>query len=254
MLVPDVRAIVARFSQGSGQHFKNITLLGDGWGGILAGKVAAEDSLVDRLVLLNSPAVKLYKMLNHHSKTLFNSFHMQQPYINKTIRAMDEVLKTASDSENVAKAKKHFHKQYAQMYDEALKTLPDSIKNSQKMKLVKKADRGILIDHLKPATLSIDFYNPANDLKRLTIPVLTLFRGSSSKNRAAMATALDSAGVSYQINVFKNARRFFISQKARTIKNRRIKNVHYHKKIKNPFVKGFLPTITQWLKRTGENK
>jgi hypothetical protein len=193
-------------------------------------------------------------MLNYYPKAQFKQFNMQQPYINKTVRAMDEVLRTARDSGNVAKAKKHFHKLYAQMYAKMIKTAPDSIKNSQTMKMVKVLDLAILGDHLKPATLSIDFYNPANDLKRLHIPVLALFRGSFSKNRAAMAAALDSAGVSYQINVFKNAPRFFISQKARAMKNRRIKDVYYHKKIKNPFVKGFLPTIVHWLKRTDENK
>jgi pimeloyl-ACP methyl ester carboxylesterase len=254
MIASDVKAIVAHFSADSSQHFKNITLYGDGWGGIVAGKVAAQDTLVDQLVLVSSPAVKLYKMLNYYSKAQFKQFNMQQPYINKTIRAMDEVLRAARDSENVEKTKKHFHKLYTQMYAKMIKTVPDSIKNSQRMKMVKALDHGILLDHLKPATLSIDFYNPANDLKRLHIPVLALFRGSFGKNRTAMAAALDSAGVSYQINAFKNAPRFFISQKARAMKNRRIKDVHYHRKIKNPFVKGFLPTIAHWLKRTEPNK
>jgi pimeloyl-ACP methyl ester carboxylesterase len=254
MVASDVKAIITHFSTGSSQHFKNITLYGDGWGGIVAGKVAVQDTLVDQLILVSSPAVKLYKMLNYYSKAQFKQFNMQQPYINKTVRAMDEVLRAARDSENVAKAKKHFHTLYTQMYAEMIKTVPDSIKNSQTMKMVKVLDHGILLDQLKPATLSIDFYNPANDLERLHIPVLALFRGSFSKNRAAMAAALDSAGVSYQINVFKNARRFFISQKARNMKDRRIKNVNYHKKIKNPFVKGFLPTITNWIKRTGAKK
>src|SRR5699024_7561958 len=62
-LASDTRAIVSYFSNKSDHTFKTITLLGHSEGGMIAGRVAARDSLVDKVILMSSPAFSLSKIL-----------------------------------------------------------------------------------------------------------------------------------------------------------------------------------------------
>jgi pimeloyl-ACP methyl ester carboxylesterase len=248
LLVSDVETIINHFSRDIDHHFNKIVLLGHSQGGIIAGKTAAEDSLVDKLILMSSPSIKLIDVINYQLKGNLEPFGMKKPEIQKAVNAYDSVLRAARNGKNLDKAKKHYHQQYKKM----MKTLPDSINNSQSRKFIKLLGSGVLRMSLTPMFKSTNFYDPANDLRKLNIPVLALFGGKdfkvqTGKNLQPMVSALDSAGISYQINVFKNANHSYVLPKARNINN-------YSQFKKNPFVKGFLPTITDWLKRTSEEK
>jgi pimeloyl-ACP methyl ester carboxylesterase len=247
LLVSDVKTIINHFSKNPDHHFSTIVLLGHSQGGIVAGKTAAEDSLVDKLILISSPSIKLIDVINYQIKGNLKPFGIEKPEIQKTVTAYDKVLNAAKNGKELDKAKKQYHQQYEKM----MKTLPDSI-NSQGRKFIKMLGSGILRMSLSPMFKSTNFYNPAKDLRKLNIPVLALFGGKDfkvqiGKNLKPMASALDSAGVSYQINVFKNANHSYVLPKARNINE-------YSKYKNNPFVKGFLPTITKWLKRTNKAK
>jgi alpha-beta hydrolase superfamily lysophospholipase len=238
----DVQAMIAHFTKNPDYQFKQIILLGNGLGGIIAGKVAVEDTLVSKLILMSSPTVKYYKKENHTLKNLLKHFHEQWPQINKTIKAMDSVFKAVNDSENVAKAKNKFHREYTKMINPVVKTFPDSTR-----RIVKELPKGFMWEHAVPLYASMDFYNPTKDLRKLNIPVLALFGGKDETireriNLPPLITALNSAGVSYQISVFKNADHTYL-------RNNAIINKQDNFKLKkHPYVKGFLATIVQWIK------
>jgi pimeloyl-ACP methyl ester carboxylesterase len=248
-LASDVESIVAYFSNPAHHHFNTITLLGHSGGGEIDGMAAARDTLVDKLILMSSPGISLNKVLNYEFKRSFTRSGFGKPEIEKTLTAFQNVLIAIRNSENVEKAKKHYRKQFTKMFN----TMPDSIKKHMKNfnKTAKKAAAGLLKNLTTPKYNSQMFYDPANDLKQLHIPVLATFGGKDTqvligKNLLPISAALNSAGVSYQINVFKNADHLY--QPAKSMKDENYAMLPKH------FVKGFLPTITEWLKRTGEAK
>jgi pimeloyl-ACP methyl ester carboxylesterase len=245
LLVSDVKTIINHFSRNADHHFNEIVLLGHSQGGIIAGKTAAEDSSVDKIILMSSPSIKLMDVINYQMKENLEPFGLEKHEIQKTVNAYDRVLKTVRNGKDLDIAKNQYHQQY----DKMMHTLPDSI-NSQSKKFIEMLGTGILRMSLTPMFESTNFYDPVNDLRKLTIPVLALFGGQDgkvlvSKNLPPMTAALDSADVSYQINVFKNANHSYVSRKARN-------NPSKYKN--NPFVKKFLPTINEWLKRPGDGK
>src|SRR5699024_63839 len=63
MLASDVEAIIHYFEYEADQHFDQIILLGHSQGGVVGGKVAAENKAVDKLILIASPGVTLKRVL-----------------------------------------------------------------------------------------------------------------------------------------------------------------------------------------------
>ena len=246
-LTSDAQAIVTYFSGNTDHHFNTITLLGHSQGGIVAGKLAARDSLVDKLVLMSSPSIELYKVLNYQLRRQFQQAHLKKSQIAKTLTALNDVLKAYRDNKNISEAKKYFQNQFSSM----MNTLPDSVKNhiNDLNKFATNQANSLIASFTTPQMLSLNFYDPKSDLRKLHIPVLALFGRKDiqvriDKNRAPMQTALDSAGISYQINVFKDADHLY--QKAKSVENENYAMLPKH------FLKGFLPTIVNWIKRSND--
>lgn len=238
----DLEAIIRFFSKSSDYQFDNITLLGHSQGGIIAGKVAAQDSLVDKLILMASSSITLNRVLRYQIERFYRQVGFQKRQVKKMLKAYDNLSKAIDNKENIQKEEKTYKSLFAKMF----KDLPDSIKN-RSQNPIKINSAIVKIANLNQSQL-FKSYNPQNDLKKLRIPVLALFGRKDqkvliSKNRAPMENALDSANVSYQVNVFNNADHTF-----RKIELENISTTHPQQ-----FVSGFLQTVCNWIKRTTED-
>ncbi len=235
-LASDVRAIVTYFSSHPHPSFSDITILGHSQGGYVGTKMAAQDSLVDGLILMSSPGVPMAKIVlaqvgPRHvgmEKAILDTLRGSRDFshLNDSLVKID--LKNFQQKPNNVKSRiKHPRKYFYK-------------KENQEHKIME-----------MPFYYSFLDYNPAKDLSELHIPVLVLFGSKDIQvpvglNIKPMIAALDSADVSYQIDVFKNANHLY--QKAKT-------GLPSEYRILPPkFVKGFLPTITQWIKRTETKK
>lgn len=244
-LASDTRAIVAYFSSKFDRTFKTIALLGHSEGGMIAGRVAARDSLVDKVILMSSPAFSLSKILPQQKRAIEKANGIPDSTIKKDMIFEKHAMKSIGSK---ADAEKYRQKMINHMA-EKLKAMPKK-QRKQVGNLheyaTKTIDR-ILKNYRKPGLYSLMYYDPAKDLKQLDIPVLALFGGKDKQvpvgpNLKRMAAALDSASVSYQINVFKNANHLYQHAKTGAPKE--------YAALPPKFVEGLLPTITQWLNRT----
>jgi pimeloyl-ACP methyl ester carboxylesterase len=235
-LSSDVKAILAYFSKNPEYSFTTFTLLGHSQGGYIAGRVAASDSLVDKIILMSSPAVSLEKILVYQAG--------EGASLEKAM--LDTLLGSQNYTQIIDTVVKRELKEY--------KSTPDSAKKrtlTNPKKFFYKQMEAEVQNMKKPWIFSFLGFDPAEDLSKLDIPVLALFGGKDiqvpdSLNVEPMVAALDSANVSYQINRFKNANHLY--QKAKTGLSSE------YTKLPTKFIKGFLPTITQWIKRTGRKK
>ena len=97
-----------------------------------------------------------------------------------------------------------------------------------------------------PSLKSFVFYDPAKDLEKLNVPVLSLVGGldaqvSIKQNKDRMENALLVAGVPYKFVVFEKANHFFQSA------NTGLKDEY--DTLDKAFVDGFLDSISSWIKQ-----
>ncbi|HBX66165.1 MAG TPA: alpha/beta hydrolase, partial [Balneolaceae bacterium] len=95
-----------------------------------------------------------------------------------------------------------------------------------------------------PQTKSLLFYDPAEDLVELDIPVLVVFGEKDTQvteemNRAPIEEALKTAGISYEVKVLPEANHLF--QKANT------GMASEYAMLDKEFIDGFLDIISGWI-------
>lgn len=217
---------------------------------MIAGRAAARDTLVDKIILMSSPAFSLSKILPQQKRAIEEANGVPDSIIKKDMIFETHFLKSL-------KSKKAAHKYKPMLVKHMAQKLKNILPKKAKEHIgdihayAKKQVDKIFKKYQSPALASIMYYDPTKDLKQLDIPVLALFGGKDRQvpvgpNLKRMATALDSAKVSYQIDVFKNANHLY--QHAKTGAPLE------YRTLPDKFVNGFLPTIEQWLKRTGTEK
>lgn len=243
MLASDVEAIIHHFSQPSaGHHFQNIILLGHSQGGIIAGKVAAQSTHIDKLILMASTGVPLKQVSDFQVRQALARAGFSKEQIKTEMAARHQLYKAIQKQQNVEEAKKNHTSQF-------LELLQSIEGNQQSAKVLRqKAQQetnGLVAGYTNPQFLSLYSYNPTVDLKKLDVPVLVLFGGKDTQvpvkmNRPPIKEALESAGIPYQMNVFDRANHLF--QKAKT------GQVQEYGKLDSEFVDGLVPTLTEWIK------
>lgn len=242
MLVSDVEAIMKYFksSHDSTPTFQNMILLGHSQGGIIAGKVAAENKTVKKIILVASPGVSLKKVLHYQVKRAFNRTSLPEALINKEIVAREKLMAAVVNEQNIDKVREAYHKIFAKVQRIA------GLDSSRAARLAKVQAQKLAEVYSSPHVKSFLFYKPTEDLKQLNIPVLVLFGGKDTQvpvgmNKKPIKQALEKAEVSYKIKVFPKANHLF--QKAKT------GSFWEYDTLKNQFVDGFLRTISEWIKK-----
>ena len=244
ILASDVEAIIKHFTQTSiDHHFKNITLLGHSQGGIVAGKVAAQDSLVDRLILMSSPGISLKQVLRYQVRQTFEDQYIPENQIEAEIAGREKLMEAIQKDTNISKAKAEYRQAFEAIQRKSLLSANKDTSNVSEMG--KKQAQALVSGYGSPQMQSLLFYDPASDLKKLAIPVLVLFGGKDTqvpinKNKEPIKRALKASGSSYQIKTFPNANHLY--QKANT------GTVSEYSELPSRFVDGFIATITNWLK------
>lgn len=243
MLTSDVEAIINELKAMPEHNFEQIILFGHSQGGMVAGELAAEYSGIDKVILMASPGVSFKEVLRFQVKQIFESAGIPDSLTSVEIKARERLMKALYKNKNVEQAKAHYQEQLRDRID-ILSPPDNNTKNPDS--IVKKEVTSLISAYSTPQMQSLLFYDPADDLHRLDIPVLVLFGDKDTQvtiemNKAPIKQALESAGVSYQIKTFEDANHLF--QEAKTGK------MQEYGKLKKQFVDSFTSTIAEWVKK-----
>ena len=244
MLASDVEAIITEFTDGSGQNFDEIILLGHSQGGIVGGKVAAQNKRVDKLILMASPGVSLAQNVVKQVELLNEQKNIPDSVITQNVSIQKSIFDTLRGTQNFTKIKEVLIQDYIRNYNANPDNSNTSLSNPEQFFRSKVKQELQYIQ--APAYLSFLDYDPTNDLQKLDIPVLVLFGGKDTQvpvglNKAPIEKALNEAEVKYKIDVLKNANHLF--QHAQT------GAASEYGKLENVFVDTFLQTIKHWIKK-----
>lgn len=242
MLAGDVESIIAHLTEISDYNFGEIILLGHSQGGVVAGKVASENESVDQLILMASTGLPLKDILRFQVKQGFGEGIHDEEDVEKEIDLREELMAAIRDDSGVEEAKQA----YMNHYKSILEKLPEERKTGipDVDTFVQQQVQQLVAYYGAPQTKSLLFYDPANDLAELDLPVLVLFGEKDTQvteelNRAPIENALNSAGVSYEVKVVEEANHLF--QKANT------GMVSEYALLEKEFVNGFLEIISGWV-------
>ncbi|MDZ7683213.1 MAG: alpha/beta hydrolase [Fodinibius sp.] len=240
MLASDVEAIIENLTAMPQHSFENIILLGHSQGGIVAGKVASENQKVDQIILMGSTGVPLKEVLRFQIKQAFAGSGVDSVLLEKEITAREQLMEAIRDQKGVQQSKEHYHKKFKAIQIAA------GADTTQAEKLADRQTKQLEASFRSPQMQSLLFYDPAQDLQKLDIPVLVLFGSKDTQvpiamNKKPIKSALDSADVSYQIWEFKQANHLF--QKAKTGSARE------YGSLEKQFVYPFTSRISSWIKK-----
>jgi pimeloyl-ACP methyl ester carboxylesterase len=245
-LASDVQTIVDYFSNKSDVTFKKIVLLGHSEGGMIAGRAAARNPKIDKVILMSSPAFSLSKVLPQQKRALEKANGVSDSTLKKDMIFERHFLKSL-------KSKKDSAKYWDAMINHMTEKLENELSDKQKKQIgdlhsyaEKNINRQFKL-YQSPSLHSIMYYDPAKDLKQLDIPVLALF-GKKDKqvlykpNARRMRKALQQSKADFSIKIIDHANHLY--QHAET------GSLAEYKTLPKKFTKGFLPTVLHWLKKT----
>ncbi len=242
-LASDVNSIIRFLQDSVSTQFGDITLLGHSQGGIIAGEVAQSNPNVDKLILIASPTVSMMRILRYQVQHSYEQIQLPEDVIQQEISARENLMKAIVDGTGVEEARQSYQNAYRlvlnSLSEEQLEALPDD-----RTGLVNRQTNQLVSFYSSPQLRSLLFYDPAEDLSELTIPVLLLFGGKDSQvpvelNETPARDALREAGVGFEISVLENANHLF--QEANT------GEVQEYSELDKEFIEGFLSTISSWL-------
>lgn len=215
ILASDMNAIITDLTSRPNHNFKEILLLGHSQGGVVAGKVAAKNNSVDKLILMASTGVSLKEVVR---------FQVQQAFAPL----------------NLDEAQEKYRQQFKAVQ------LAAGADSTQVSAVAQRQAAQLRATFSAPQTQSLLFYNPANDLKELDIPVLVLFGGKDTQvtvemNKEPIEKVLESGNAKHQTEIFTAANHLF--QKANT------GQVQEYGSLENKFIEGFTTTIADWIKK-----
>lgn len=124
-LASDVETIMSYFQNDAINKFQDFALLGHSQGGVVAGKVAAENAAVDQLILMGSTAPSLSEILRYQVEFAYAASPVEKSLVEKEINAREELMKAIAFNDDIDAAKVG----YNQAYSELLNALPDTQKN-----------------------------------------------------------------------------------------------------------------------------
>lgn len=244
VLSGDVNAIIDHFSTESNHQFSEVILIGHSQGGVVAGKSAAENEKVDQLILMASTGVDLKEILRFQVKQAYGVGIHPEERVDEEIRLREGLMKAIQSGENIEEAREKYHSYYR---NEVLENLSPAQKSAagDLDALAETQTEQLAAVYSSPQVQSLLFYDPVIDLELMNIPVLVLFGGKDTQvtealNRKPIESALEKAGVSYEVELFPNANHLF--QQAES------GQVSEYALLEKKFVEGFLEKITKWIK------
>lgn len=241
ILASDVNAIIAEFTDDEGPEFGKIILLGHSQGGVVGGKVAANNETVDKLILMASTGVSLKEVVRFQVQQSFSQAGIDSALIEEEISAREDLMQAIADNNGIDEAKEKYRQQFKAVQ------LSAGIDSTQASAVAQRQAAQLRAAFSAPQTQSLLFYDPVNDLKKLDIPVLVLFGGKDTQvtvemNREPIKKALESGNVKHQTEIFTAANHLF--QKAKP------GQVQEYGSLASKFIDGFTSTIADWIKKS----
>lgn len=241
-LASDVETIMSYFQNDAKNKFQRFALLGHSQGGVVAGKVAAENVAVDQLILMGSTAPSLSEILRYQVEFAYAASPVEESLVEKEINAREDLMKAIAFNNDIEAAKVG----YNQAYSELLNALPDSQKNSipDINAMVNNQTDQLAQIYSSPQVKSLLFYVPTDVLEKINVPTLVLFGGKDTQvtitqNQAKTRKALEISGTEFEIKIFDDANHLF--QKANT------GLANEYPQLDKKFVDGFLDYIIKWM-------
>ncbi|WP_421773528.1 alpha/beta hydrolase family protein [Gracilimonas sp.] len=242
MLAGDVESIIDYLAEMKSHSFSDIILLGHSQGGVVAGKVASENNEVDQLILMASTGVPLKDILRFQVREGFGEGIHDEKDIEKEISLREKMMAAIRDGKELDSVKSKYVNHY--------KSMLENLSEQQKSRIpdidsfAQQQVQQLVAYYSTPQLQSLLFYDPAEDLSELEIPVLVLFGEKDTQvteqmNSVPITNALDNAGVKYEVEVIADANHLF--QKANT------GQVSEYPMLDKKFVDGFLTTISNWI-------
>jgi pimeloyl-ACP methyl ester carboxylesterase len=242
MLAGDVESIITHLTEMNAYNFGEIVLLGHSQGGVVAGKVAAENESVDQLILMASTGLPLKDILRFQVKQGFGEGIHDEEDVEKEIDLREELMGAIRDDSGVEVAKQAYMNHYKSILEKLPKERKTGIPDVDAF--VQQQVQQLVAYYGAPQTKSLLFYDPADDLAELDIPALVVFGEKDTQvteemNRAPIEKALKTAGISYEVKVMPEANHLF--QKANT------GMASEYAMLDKEFVDGFLEVISEWV-------
>lgn len=241
-LASDVEAVIQYFQNSETNNFQTFAVLGHSQGGIVAGKVAAENEGVHQLILMGSTAPSLSEILRYQVEFAYSASAIDQSLVEKEIDAREELMRAITYGNDIESAKES----YIHAYTDVLNNLPEAQKNSitNITSTVNTQTEQLIQIYSAPQTKSLLFYVPTNDLEKITAPTLVLFGGKDTQvtiaqNQDKIRDALVKSGTDFQFKVFHNANHLF--------QNAETGLANEYPFLDKKFVEGFLDHITEWM-------
>ncbi len=242
-LASDVNTIIQFLQDSVDTQFGEIILLGHSQGGIVAGEVTQSNPDVDQLILMASPAVNMMRILRFQVRQAYEKIDLPDDAIQNEIDAREDLMLAISSGEGIDTARELYKNAYRDVLnslsEEQLQAVPED-----KESFIERQTNQLVSYYSTPQMRSLLFYDPAQDLSELSVPVLVLFGGKDTQvseelNEPEVREALNEAGTEFEINVIENANHLF--QEAET------GEVSEYSTLDKEFIDGFLSTLSEWI-------
>lgn len=238
----DLENIMNYFKMSKEHPFHDFILFGHSQGGILAGKVAAGNEAVKKVVLMAAPSVPLIEVVTYQVRQEYKGSRISKSWIEADVSAHNKLMRAIEDDKQIDEAYQLF-KQTTEsiLYEMNMENGMDSEKIKQQA--MAKADEYKIVYAL-PSLTSFLYHDPSKDYERLKVPVLGLFGGMDyqvtiDQNKDRMENALLKSGTDYHFITFDKANHFF--QKATTGQR------DEYATLEKEFVDNFLDEISNWI-------
>lgn len=241
----DLESIMDYFKTSKNHPFNDFILFGHSQGGILASKVAVDNSSVRKVILMAAPAVPLVEVVLYQVRQEYSETTIPTSLIEADVSAHNKLMRAIEDDKNINIAYDLFKDTAASILYKMASTeeIVDSLKIKQDATF--KANEFKIIYGL-PSLTSFLYHDPSKDLEQLNVPVLGLFGGLDfqvpiHQNKDRMENALLKSGTEYHFVTFDKANHFF--QEAKTGKR------DEYGSLEKKFVDQFLNEISSWIIR-----
>jgi len=247
-LASDVEAILLHLNSIEKLKSADNILLGHSQGGILAGKIAAENRSVSGLVLMASPGITLKEILRYQVQDAYKREGIAPREARKEIAAREKLMHAINNGKNIEQAKQNYIKEYKSILEKIPEHRQKSLGNPDTLA---RNQASQLVSAFKTAQMqSFLFYDPVEDLRKTEVPVLVLFGGKDTQvpvslNRKPIKKALEKAETDYEIKTFPSSNHLF--QKAES------GSASEYGRLEPAFVEGFLITIEEWINKQSSN-
>lgn len=241
-LAGDVHAIVDELANSTDYEFSEIILLGHSQGGVVALKTAAENRMISKVVLMASSLVPLKEVINEQVRLMQRAMGKTEQDIATVLAFQEQVYETVRTNSGWDRLKEA----YKELIVSEINKLPEAQRASiVDVDAFADAQFKAQVEPMKaPIMKSLLFYDPANDLEVLKIPVFALFGGKDMQvtipqNYEVFNQICREQNMDCTTQIYNDANHLF--QKANT------GLPGEYAMLPKQFVDGFLSDISEWI-------